>query len=196
VLTAREIVRSVYGVWRLARADPGGMAYFDATEEGFWRSFRVAILVAPAYALLVLLDYALPPPNPDAVPVVVSGTRVVAVELIAYAIGWMAFPLAAHYLAMALARERDYVGYIVAYNWSAVLGIGVMLPIEAIDASGLLPEFLGDALRIAAGIALLVYAWFVARTALRTGGLPAAGFVAMEVMLTVLISTIADSMIH
>ena len=196
MLTASEIVRSVYGVWRLAHADPGGMAYFDATEEGFWRSFRVAILIAPAYALIVVLDYAVPSTNPDAAPISASGGRIFAVELIAYAINWMAYPLAAHYLTTALDRARDYVGYIVAYNWSAVLGIGVMLPVAAIDASGLLPGFLGDALGIAAGIALLVYAWFVARTALRTGGLPAAGFVAMEVMLTVLISSIKGAMIH
>jgi hypothetical protein len=196
MLTAREIVRSTYGVWRLAHADPGGMAYFDATEEGFWRSFRVAILVAPAFALIVLLGYGVPPADPDAAPVLASGGRIFAVELIAYAINWMAFPLAAHYLATALDRARDYVGYIVAYNWSAILQIGVLLPIAAIDASRLLPEFVGIALGVAAGIALLVYAWFVAKTALRTSGLPAAGFVAMEVMLAELVTRIKDAMIY
>ena len=195
MLTAQEIVRSTYGVWRLAHADPGGMAYFDATEEGFWRSFRVAVLVAPAYALLVLLGYAVPPSDPDAVPIVVSGTRVVAIELIAYAIGWMAFPLAAHYLAMALDRERDYVGYIVAYNWSAVLQVGLLLPVAAIDALELLPAPTGDVLGYAAAIALLVYAWFIAKTALNTGGLPAAGFVAMDVMISVLIFSIKHTML-
>ena len=47
MLTIPEIVRSVYGVWRLARFDAIGMEWLDRTDEGFWRSFRVAILLLP-----------------------------------------------------------------------------------------------------------------------------------------------------
>jgi hypothetical protein len=188
VLTAREIVRSTYGAWRLAHGDPGGMAYFDATEEGFWRSFRVAILLLPLQVLAVWLQI-------DFASAEGHWMRILAVDLIAYAIGWMAFPLAAHYLAMALDRERDYVGYIVAYNWSAVLQVGLLLPIAVIDALELLPAPTGDVLGYAAAIALLVYAWFIAKTALNTGGLPAAGFVAMDVMISVLIFSIKHTML-
>ena len=86
MLNLAEIVRSVYGAWRLAHLDPAGMTYFDRTEEGFWRSFRVAILVAPAYALLIALDYATPSADPAAPVATVSLFRLVAIESIAYAI--------------------------------------------------------------------------------------------------------------
>lgn len=195
MLSIREITRSVYGSWRLAHLDPGGMAYFDATEEGFWRSFRVAILVAPAYALLVLLSYATASGDAATPAVPPSDVRLVAVESIAYAIAWMAFPLVAHYLVMALDREREYIGFIVAYNWSSVLQVGVMLPIAAINAAGLVPETVGHVLGLAAAAALLAYSWFIAKTALKTGGLPAAGLVAMDVMINFLLAFIKRAML-
>jgi hypothetical protein len=41
------------GALRLARGDPGGMACFDASEEGFWHSFRAAVLCYPLYLILL-----------------------------------------------------------------------------------------------------------------------------------------------
>jgi hypothetical protein len=195
MLTLAEIVRSVYGTWRLAHLDPGGMAFFDRTEEGFWRSFRVAILVAPAYALLVALDYATPPADPAAAVVTVSLFRVVAIESIAYAIEWMAFPLAAYYLVSALGREREYIGFIVAYNWSSVLQVGVMLLVGVIGASGLLPRVLETMLGLGTWALLLAYSWFIAKTALNTTGLPAAGLVAMNVMISFLLVFVRQAML-
>lgn len=194
MLTLAEIVRSTYGAWRLAHADPGGMAYFDATEEGFWRSFRVAVLLAPAYALLIAFDYMVAPPG--APEITASPARIAAVESIAYALSWIAYPLAVHYLAAALDREREYVGYIVAYNWSSVVQVSVFLPVAAIATFQLLPSPVGEVLGLAALGAVLTYAWFIAKTALKVGGWPAAGLVAMDVMLVLLISETKDTLIY
>ena len=49
MITAREVTAALYGSWRLARLDPGGMAYFNRTVEGFWNSFFAAVIVAPGY---------------------------------------------------------------------------------------------------------------------------------------------------
>ena len=47
MLTLSEIGHAVYGAWRLAFFDPNGMRYFDQSLTGFWRSFRLAIWLAP-----------------------------------------------------------------------------------------------------------------------------------------------------
>jgi hypothetical protein len=188
VLTAREIVRSTYGAWRLAHADPGGMAYFDATEEGFWRSFRVAILLLPLHVLAVWLQI-------DSASVEEHWMRILAVDLIAYAIGWMAFPLAAHYLAMALDREREYVGYIVAYNWSNMIAAPFGFVVLVLMLSGLLPVFVRHLLFVGMLAALALYAWFIARAALRVGPWPAAGLVAIDVLITYLLFVVEASLI-
>ena len=42
--TTREIVFGLYGAWRLAHLDRGGLGYFDASVEGFWKSFFAAAM--------------------------------------------------------------------------------------------------------------------------------------------------------
>ncbi len=51
-----EIERSLRGAWRLFLGKPDAMRFFDASVDGFWRSFRAIILVAPLYALTALAD--------------------------------------------------------------------------------------------------------------------------------------------
>ena len=53
-----EIQRSVQAAWLLARGDTRGMALFDLSLEGFWKSFAAALLVAPAYAIVLLDQYS------------------------------------------------------------------------------------------------------------------------------------------
>ena len=196
MLTTAEIVRSVYGAWRLAHADPRGMAYFDATEEGFWRSFRVAVLVAPLYALLVLLSYG-PPVEAMPAEATASEARAIAVELIAYAIGWMAYPLAVSFLATVLDRAREYVGYIVAYNWAQVLVVPYQLALLVIIRAGAeLPVVVLHLVVLAAWLVPLVYAWFIARTALKTSSLVAAGLVAVDLLISFLLVLVRNAMIY
>jgi len=51
VPSAREMMYALYGAYRLARFDAGGMRYFDASIDGFWRSFFAAVLIAPFYLI-------------------------------------------------------------------------------------------------------------------------------------------------
>lgn len=189
MLTIRELVRSIYGTWRLAHLDPGGMVFFDATTEGFWRSFRVAILLLPIELLALGLRLGMQPSE-------AGFGRILAVDLIGYAIGWMAFPLAAYYLVAALGREKEYVGYIVAYNWSSILQMGVHLVVLTLAAGQMLPDLALDLLDWIALAAVLGYVWFIAKTALRIGNLPAVGLVAIDVMISFLIAGIEIPMMY
>lgn len=187
MLSLGEIIRSVYGVWRLAHLDPRGMAYLDTTETGFWRSFQVAILLLPLELLSLALVLQIRPSE-------VGLGRIVAVDLIGYAIAWMAFPLAAHYLVMALDKEREYVGYIVAFNWASTIGAPLYLLLLGAIVSGVLSGISITIAFYALRAALLFYSWFIARTALGTGILPAAGLVAIDFMIGRLLSVIVERM--
>jgi len=41
-----------------ACGDTRGLALFDLSLEGFWKSFAAALLVAPAYAIVLLDQYS------------------------------------------------------------------------------------------------------------------------------------------
>ena len=66
------------GALRLAQMDRGGLAFFDRSVAGFWRSFYAAALVLPIYILTLLLI--------DRMPTDVGAW---ALEGIAYAVSWL-----------------------------------------------------------------------------------------------------------
>jgi hypothetical protein len=176
MLTGSEIVRSVYGMARLARLDPIGFEWLDRSVEGFWRSFRIAVLLLPAFALHVFYDLS------DA-EIAASLPRILAIEGIYYIIAWTAFPVFVHPIAVALGREQRYVGYIVAINWSQVIQYGVLIPVETLiflGQGGGIGTFLG----VVVFFALVFYLWFIAKTALDIPGTTAAGIVVLDILIS------------
>jgi hypothetical protein len=186
-ITAREISDSLFGAWRLAHLDPRGMQYFDTSINGFWRSFWAAAVMVPPYALIVILRLM----ERQATS---SSLRIALIEIIAYVIGWTAFPLAAWYLLSALGKQDRYLGYIVAYNWANVLQICVYLPVTALDASGGLPDQIMVVLAMAATAAVIFYQYYIARTALEVDMPIAAGLVFMDLMLGILLHGVVATM--
>ncbi len=184
-----EIIRSLYGTLRLARGDTGGMAFFNATEEGFWRSFTAAILIAPLFIMLLTVRYHV---NETSVPVL----RFTAVETIAYVVSWVAFPLLLFHLTDILGIGERYIRYIVAYNWASVIQNLLYLPfallVEAHLVQGVGSTFVG---LILLGLVLL-YTWFVTRTALEISNLLAAGLVTVDLALSIFINTITQGMLR
>ena len=114
-----EIVRSVQAAWLLARGDKSALAQFDLSVDGFWKSFAAALVVAPAYILVLLDQYRFTgwPENAWATALA---------ELVSFAGGWIAFPLAAIPLTRLLGLGARYVPLIVADNWSAVIQVAAL----------------------------------------------------------------------
>jgi hypothetical protein len=185
MVSAREASYAIFGAYRLARFDPGGVQYFDNTPEAFWNSFWVAVLVLPGHALLMMLrlsDISLG-----------AGTGLVLlVEGIAYVASWFAYPLAIFYVAQGFKRSHVYCRYIAAYNWASVLELGLLLGVSAVVASGLLPGRLGALLSLAGTIAILTYQWFIARAAFEATVGGALALVALDLSLSVVINGWAD----
>jgi hypothetical protein len=184
---AREAAYALYGAYRLARLDPSGLQYFNATVEGFWRSFLAAAIVAPGYVILIGLELGQTPGVED-----FDWERIALVQAIAYVISWTAFPLALHYLTAVIGRQAEYVGYIVAYNWAAVLQMAVMLPAAGLQA--MLPGGAGGLIMLPVVLATAAYQWFIARAALRIGGGTAAGIVGFDFALSLFIAGIAATL--
>ena len=181
-----EVLQSLYGALRLAMLDVSGMAHFNLSVEGFWRSFFAAVIAAPGYALLVV-QRTMDRPDDDGTGVVV------VVEGIAYLVAWAAFPLVALVLTQLLGLGRHYVELIVAVNWAAVLQIGVFLAVLALSLG--LPEALGALLLAVATGALMVYQWFVMRTALQSTGGIALALVLVDLLLSTMINLTAEGLL-
>jgi hypothetical protein len=180
-----EVLRSIYGAWRLAWLDRSGMGDFNLSVEGFWRSFFAAALVAPGYALLVVQELV-------ARPEAVSPAWAFVIETLAYGIGWAAFPLAALVLTQLMGLSRNYAAMIIAANWAAVIQIGAFLAAVAIGF--VLPPLAGFTVALATG-AILFYQWFVIRTALDTTAGIAIALVLVDLLVSSAISLTTDSLL-
>lgn len=183
-----EILRSLYGAYRLARFDAGGLAFLDCTIGGFWRSFFAAVIIAPIYAAMLGVRFTNEALN-------TTPFRFLAVELIAYVIGWVAFPLLMTTLARVLDREPHYLRYIVAYNWASVWQNILYLPLAILSLSRAVPEGPAGLLILVVLSFVFVYSWFIARAALDIPGLLAIPLVTLDIGLSLTIAAIADSLL-
>ena len=184
---AAEATLSLYGAFRLARFDPQGMRCFNTAPSGFWRSFSAAVIVAPFYALLLATAYPALEESPDPV-------RFALAEGIAYVVAWVAYPLIMARLTRQLGRFDRFIGYIVAYNWAAVLQNALFIPINMLWITGTLQTNIGFLLWVTAFSLILAYLWFIARTALAVAPMTAASIVGIDIMLNLIISTVAHGM--
>lgn len=185
MLSVREAMAALYGTLRLVRLKADGLAWFDASTGGFWRSFGAAALMAPLYLISLALwpgTPAVPPPDP---------LRALLLQSIAYVMDWVAYPLVMVSVLRWIDRERHLFRYLVAYNWFKVPKELLFFTLAALYAAGVLPERSAEFLSLVAFGATLYYVWFIAKSALETDGYTAAGLVLIDLTVSLLISGIA-----
>ncbi len=183
-----ETVASLMGALRLARFDAAGLAYFNASLTGFWRSFFAAAIVAPFFILLLIVRLATGEAD-------FSMTRYLSLEVIAYVIAWVAFPLVMVYLARMMGFQSRYFLYITAYNWCGVIQNAVYLPIAILAYVGVIGADLANTLALLALIWILSFTWFVTRNALDAPPGTAAGIVGLDFLLGLFIDAVANRML-
>ncbi len=156
----QEVYSSLYGAWRLIRLDAAGMGYFNVTADGFWRSFFAAVIIAPFYMALSIIEFRAHLPEGD-------HTALVALDMVNYVLGWMAIPIVMIFVTRFLDRRRHYARFIIAMNWIAVPQWVLVMATFALFR--VVPGEAAGFLYIAMIGVLLFYDYFVARTALDVG---------------------------
>ncbi|MEZ5666173.1 MAG: hypothetical protein R3F55_01820 [Alphaproteobacteria bacterium] len=188
MITSQELSRSLYGTIRLAKGDPSGLQYFNATLEGFWNSVAAAVIVLPGYAFMTWLGYFI-------VPAEASDSRIVLVEAIAYVTHWAAFQLALFYYCRVVGKENRFFHAAVALNWIDVPAYAVMVGLQllllAVGGGG----GLGDLVSFMLWILLIAYSCYVAKVALQSSLLVAIGPFGIAFLLNQLLSAVTAHMV-
>ncbi len=192
MINAREFALSILGVWRLAHLDRSGAQYFDATIDGFWKSFTAALIILPGEAVLRALFLV----SSDAHVLTAGSFRVTAIFLIAYVIQWTLFPLLMINIAAFLGKPERYLGFIIAHNWAAVIQLAVLLPAGTLFViTGVTTPGWGAGVFFAAILATWIYVWYIAKVMLDIPG-PAAAFVVLtEVFIGIGVASLGDMML-
>ena len=183
-----EVQLAVGGALRLACGDRRGLGFFDASIDGFWRSFRAALICYPLYLLLLAFRIA-------AAQWETSGVApILAVETIAYVISWTALPLLVMKLAHWLDRDARFLPFMVVYNWSQIPQTALFVLVGLDGATGLLPPSAAGFAELLAAVAALVYEWYIARVALAVTGAQASLVVIVDLILGTTLGRVAESL--
>src|SRR6516225_7897951 len=183
-----EVQLALAGCLRLARGDRGGLACFDRSLDGFWRSFRAAVISYPLYLMLLAMRVSVAEWQQS------GGWRIVTVETIGYVVAWVAFPLLMLNVVRWIGRAHRFFDFMVPYNWCQVPQSALFVLVGLVSAGGVLSAQASETIDMLAAIATLVYEWFIARVALDTTGLIAAFVVLLDLVLGALISHAAGGL--
>jgi hypothetical protein len=188
VTTWAELRWAVIGCLRLARGDRRGLACFDRSLDGFWRSFLSAFLGYPFFLVLLTMRVSLANWN------AAGGFQVILVETIGYVISWVAFPLVMLSVLRWIGRGDRFFDFMVPYNWCQLPQSVLFVLVGLESESGALSDPVSQTIEIAAAIAVLVYEWYIARVALETSRSAATLVVLVDLVLGVLITRAAGSL--
>lgn len=184
-----EVRLALTGALRLARGDARGLDCFNQTEEGFWHSFRAAVLCYPLY--LILLSF---PIQVGDTVVEVDVGRYFAVETIHFVISWVAFPLLMLPLVDRLGRSQRYFGFMVAYNWCQVPQTLVFAFVALLGGAGVLSAYGVLTADLVVGLAALVYEWYISRVALAVSGPKAVLVILADLVLATVLSHVSAAL--
>lgn len=171
-----EAATALQGAWRLSRGRRDGIRFMDVSAAGAARSFWAAALALPAAIPLTLMRLTLFPPRAGA-------SEVLAIEVIAYAIGWTAFPVVAHAAARIAERGHRFATLVAAYNWVSLVQILILVVAAPVTLGGVLPAPLDTLFEIALRLALTAYTAWTIRVALDLSWPAAIGLALVEFML-------------
>ena len=99
-------------------------------------------------------------------------------------------------VAPAIKRDHNYIRYIVAYNWSAGISIGIYLIVLVLRLPGIVPDGIMAFFSFIALVVILSYHWYILRSGLEVSPAAAAGLVAGDFVLGQIISSFSRGMLH
>ena len=184
----QEARLALAGTLRLVVGDRGGLACFDCSLDGFWRSFRAAVICYPLYLVLLAMRITLAEWERS------GGWHIVTVETIGYVIAWVAFPLLMLNVTRVIGKAHRFFDFMVPYNWCQVPQSALLVLVGIESETGILGAQASETIDVVAAIATLVYEWYVARIALETTGSAAAFVVLVDLVLGVALSRVSGSL--
>jgi hypothetical protein len=180
---ATSVSSGLHAALLLARGRVEGLGYVEDDMAGAARSFWALAICLPAFVCLRLMALAGPGLPPRL-------AHVIALDLLTYAIGWCGFAVLSHRLVGAMGLAECWPRFIALWNWCNVVQY---LLLVAFSIPGLLgaPPFLDQAAQLFALGWALWLEWFAFRLTLGIGIVPAAGLVALDVAIGVLLAAIS-----
>lgn len=158
MLSSAEIARGSQGAVKFLLRDPTAPAHFDNTLESCLRSFQVMLVVAPFYALYLLIHYS-------SLITAAEDWEIAFVEALRYVVDWLLFPVIFHEIARRRSWLERYPRYIASLNWINLPAVILLLLGELVAAVA--PTAVTALLQLV--LQVLFFYWFMMATRMTLG---------------------------
>jgi hypothetical protein len=183
-----EAVQSLSAVFRLAAFDRRAAAFFTDDIHQCARSFRACVLVFPFFVYMRLGDLLAAPSLPDQL------SMTMLVQVIEFVVTCLIFPVAVLPLLRWYQREARWPRLVTIYNW---WGLGQTILV----AGAIVVHRLTGANPFSSGLLLLINLFgilvevFLFELVLEAGFLTAATLAVIDLLLSEMISVVADAIV-
>jgi hypothetical protein len=180
---AAAVSSGMHGALLLARGRADGVRYVEDDMAGAARSFWAVALSLPAFVCLRLLAWMEAGVPPHA-------AHIFALDLMTYLIGWCGFAVLSHRLVRVMGLAPRWPRFIALWNWCNVVQYMLLV---VFSIPGLLgaPAPLDQASQLFGLGWALWLEWFAFRLTLGIGIVAAAGLVALDVAIGVLLAAVS-----
>ena len=180
---AASVASGMQAALLLARGRTDGLRYVEADLAGAARSFWAGAICLPAFICLRLLTWTEAGAPPHA-------AHVLALDLISFGVGWCAFAVLSHRLVGTMGLGARWPRFIAMWNWCNVVQYTLLVAFSLPGLFGAPPLLDHAAQLFALGWALWLE-WFAFRLTLGIGTVSAAGLVALDVAIGVLLAGVS-----
>lgn len=168
MLSADEVARSLAGSIDLIGRNARALQQFPASIDAFWRSFGAIVLTAPAFVATLAADRVrLGLPLQEGL---FADPGLVLLRLMSAGLAWITFPILMIAVVRRLGLGHRYVGFVVAYNWTAVVVSALLAVPSALYAMGFASYALSTLFVTAFAVIAFQMRWFLAKAALGVSG--------------------------
>ena len=179
-----ETIQSLAGALRFYKLDFAAVAAFDPSAAATKRSFWAALYGAPFYAAVLALDVWQSSDKPSDFGVYAL------VQVIAYVVHTVGFPLAVLGLARLLGHAGQWPLFVTVQNWTSLLQLLGLLVTVVLDQSGILGP-VGALLLIGVQLYALVVEAYVAKVTLGVTITASCAIVLLDIVIGVGIDQLA-----
>jgi len=158
MLSSAEIARGSRGAVKFLSRDVSAPLHFDNTPESCLRSFQVMIVVAPVYAVYLVVHYM-------QVNTTADEGQIALAEGLRYVVDWLIYPVIFYEIARRRGWLERYPRYIASLNWINLPAVILLLISELVAA--LVPPGAAALLQIA--LQALFFYWFLMATRIGLG---------------------------
>lgn len=170
-------VRGLKAAWRIVCMDKQAIDDFDQGMQAFWDSFKAYFIVAPLYLYSSVMGARLSA-QPGEPPSLFGSLALLALL-------WVLWPYLMVSISKLLNVQRNYVRYIIAYNWTTVYVIAAIAPVLMLQQLGITGAGTSALLSLLVIIWSLFVRWYVARHVLKVESAVAVALVAGDLALSI-----------